>query len=52
MSLQDLLAKKLLDKFHSCLSDDLNTSALISTLSEPLKSINDFCHTKKVRTDL
>ena len=34
---------------EAALSDDLNTPQAIALLSEPLKSLNDLLHTKKVR---
>lgn len=32
---------------HSGLADDLNTNPAIAGLSDPLKRVNDLCHTKK-----
>lgn len=41
-------AHAMLEELHGGLADDLNTSPVISALSEPLKRANDFCHTRKV----
>lgn len=37
---------------EAALCDDLNTPQAIALLSEPLKSLNDLLHTKKVRAIL
>ena len=41
-------AHEMVDGMHGGLADDLNTSRVLSALSEPLKQVNDFCHTKQV----
>ncbi|GAB2275426.1 hypothetical protein Dimus_010182 [Dionaea muscipula] len=39
-------------EFLTSMSDDLHTPVVLSALSEPLKSINDLLHTRKVTTHL
>eukprot|EP00897_Mesotaenium_endlicherianum_P005064 jgi/Mesen1/4586/ME000232S03856 len=41
-------AKKLKEEFEAAMADDLATSQAVAALSEPLKSMNDLLHTKKV----
>lgn len=48
MQEESSIAKDLVDQLHKGLSDDLNTSPVLSALSEATKKINDYCHTKQV----
>lgn len=41
-------ASELLIAVEASLSDDLNTPQAVAALSEPLKTLNDLLHTKKV----
>ena len=39
---------KFYDDFVVSMSDDLHTPVVLGALSDPLKTINDFLHTRKV----
>lgn len=43
----------IIDKFHdvflTSMSDDLHTPVVLAGMSDPLKSMNDLLHTRKVR---
>lgn len=41
--------QKLLADFENSISDDLHTPVALAGLSEPLKTINDLLHTRKVK---
>ena len=41
----------IIDSVEAALCDDLNTPQAIALLSEPLKSLNDLLHTKKVKAN-
>lgn len=41
--------QKFLVDFENSISDDLHTPVVLAGLSEPLKTINDLLHTRKVK---
>jgi cysteinyl-tRNA synthetase len=43
--------ERLRASFRSSMSDDLLTPAVLASLSDPLKLMNDLMHTKKVRSN-